>query len=831
MSGHASQPVPGDAVLSRYTVLEQIGEGTSSQVFRVQDTVTGLDYALKSPTKGVSAFLDREVRFWLRLSHHRNVVSIADLHFDAQDRPYLLLEYVERGTLRKHMPGRPWPSVHALRVLRDITVGMVHASSRREAAHLDLKPENVLLGDDGTAKVSDFGLVRGVERTRSGYRSVGPDTGTPGYQAPEIVLGTGPIDRRCDIYSFGLIALELLTGQSMFPRDGNKPLPQYYRSKMARFPDDFREGVHPLAALVPDYDIRVFIAGCLGFRSDERMESFEHILRALRRLGVPPAPVGLAPEHRERIQADAARRALSEAQILYRMDETDEVMQAVNRAVLFSKLDAATRADALNFGAMVMREAGNAIEARRLDELTSLSAELGGLLPNAPARPRLTCDAHAGQSRTAEPFDPWEADPPQSASEAEKAERDSRREHVWEHIDEGRFATAMRLIRSFLLEDKVLALQLASVVLSRPKTEILTAAEPFDQFDEEDPWFDCLAVECGKCGGTQWAGPHAPHRDGVHPWGLGGGYHQCSQCGLTLCPTCQPSWRTREMLSTPLVSACSGCESKQLRIPPSPTGRTRPWNHDLRAAPVEYALILRAGVLQPSPGWVHELKLNFSPDLMGKDTRGAFSLVSGDEDLLESARSAYLSLIDEGVLAADAPARTEAIYGTDADGVPFAMIKVLRSPADADKTIGLLFNISRLGGGLYGPAAFKILFRYLDPARLAGCRFGEGDTNQPLASMSGDYCIAIRTPSPEVVAYIRETMSQCPEQGLLRGEARFVEWAALTQEPLVYLGTVDGSGTLVAPEDGLLYAEYARGTKWRTKIQPGHGRGAWLQQS
>ena len=131
---------------------------------------------------------------------------------------------------------------------------------------------------------------------------------------------------------------------------------------------------------------------------------------------------------------------------------------------------------------------------------------------------------------------------------------------------------------------------------------------------------------------------------------------------------------------------------------------------------------------------------------------------------------------------------------------------------------------------MYGPAAFKILFRYLDPARLAGCRFGEGDTNQPLASMSGDYCIAIRTPSPEVVAYIRETMRRCPEQGLLRGEARFVEWAALTQEPLVYLGTVDDSGTLVVPEDGLLYAEYARGTKWRTKIQPGHGRGAWLHQ-
>jgi hypothetical protein len=214
---------------------------------------------------------------------------------------------------------------------------------------------------------------------------------------------------------------------------------------------------------------------------------------------------------------------------------------------------------------------------------------------------------------------------------------------------------------------------------------------------------------------------------------------------------------------------------------------------------------------------------------MGQDTYAGFDLASGDEELLASARRAYRSLIEEGVLAADAPARTEGIYGTDADGVPFAMIKVLRPSAEADKTIGLLFNIDRLGGGLYGAAACKILFEYLDPARLAGCRFGDGDTSRPLASMSGDYCIAIRAPSPEAVAYIRATMRQCPEPGLLRGEARFVEWAALTQEPLVYLGTVDESGVLVVPEDGMLYAAYARGTRWRTRIQSGFGRGAWLQ--
>jgi hypothetical protein len=173
--------------------------------------------------------------------------------------------------------------------------------------------------------------------------------------------------------------------------------------------------------------------------------------------------------------------------------------------------------------------------------------------------------------------------------------------------------------------------------------------------------------------------------------------------------------------------------------------------------------------------------------------------------------------MDAGLVARDAPDRTEGVCGTDADGVPFAMLKVLRSAAAADKTIGLLFNIDRLGNAWYGPQAYQILFRCLDPGRLAGCRFSDGDTNWTLSRIAREYCIAVEAPTADVVAYIRATMSQCQEPGLLLDDARFLDWAAVTQEPLVEAGTVSEDATLVVPAGGLLREFHAEGTTWRIR--------------
>lgn len=806
MSEQVSRPAPGQTLLGRYRVSERIGDGSFSEVFRVVDTVVGFEYALKFPTNGLSAFVEREMRFWLRLDHHPNVVSAVDVTLG--DHPHLLLEYVGGGTLRKRMTGRPWPVDDALPVLRDIAMGMAHANSRGEVAHLDLKPENVLLEQNGAAKVSDFGLVRQVTRTKRGYPSVPPTTGTKGYQAPEVLLGTGPVDSRCDIYSFGLIALELLTGKQMFP--GGTQSPEYYLSAQKEpFWYDFASVTHPLLESVPGDNIRNFIAGCLMPQVERRTPFFGHVLRGLRALGVPPPPADLTPDLRARIKADAARRALSEARILIRMDETDAAIQAINRSVLFSGADTLTRVEALKLGATVLREEGRIAEADHLNALNALPPDTKGLaLATIPIQPHWEIESLTGQRRTIEPFHAW---PPRPGLSSESA---SRTHQVQKYLEEGKFASAMRFIRGFLAEDANFALTLAAIVLHRTRTDDETAPEPLDDFDHNDPWFDCLRVECSRCYTRGWPTPLAAGGSitEIHGSISPTGFSQCAKCRLTLCYRCHDSWERPNSFFT--LDRCSNCGG-QVTFPAQATGRTRPWNHDLRAAPVEAVVVRRAGAIQFSQSWIQDLAIHVSPDLLltGQGVYGGPAGAREGTELLAYAGRNIQALIDSGVLPTDAHERTEAVWGTDGDGVPYAMLKVLRSPKSADKTLGILFNIDRLDSALYGSAAYKILFKYLDPMRLAGCRFLDGDTHRTLASLAREYCIAIEAPSAGTIAYIRSTIRECPERSLLLYEARFLEWAAVANEPLVYAGTMDSTGTLVVPENSVPLN--ARGTRWK----------------
>jgi serine/threonine protein kinase len=810
-------------MLDRYLVERRIGGGTSSQVFQVRDRVTGLEYALKYPTGGVSPFIEREVRFWLRLSPHRNVVSIADVHLgeeeeatdapQAGERPIVLLEYADGGTLRSRMTGEPWPVGQALRVLAGIAAGMAHASSRVEAAHLDLKPENVLFDAAGTAKVSDFGLVREVRRTRTGYPSVAAITGTLGYQAPEIVLGTGPVDSRCDIYSFGLIALELLTGKSMFP--GNVQVEEFYRSgAAAAFPERFRDGEDPLSGLVPEENLRVFIAGCLLPEVAERQPSFVHVLRDLRQLSGEEAPAGITEEQEQRVQADAARRALAEARILSRMEQSERALDAVNRALLFSRLDPLTRAKAFAFGAEMLSHLGRDERAAQLRAISELPPDTPGLtLDIVPVRPRRTAEPLQGQLRKAEPFDPWTHEP------SALPDATGRIDTVAALKGEGKLASALNYIRGWLPQDRGLALQLAAIVLGSTRTEREAATEPLEEFDDQDPLFDCLRIECDECGTLGWPSPVGPQGFSfvsglVSPTG----FSQCQACRLTLCFRCRSLWRTSQF--GPKAVTCSRCDGP-VTFPARPTGRTRLWSHDLRVAQVEAVLLFRSGVVLCADDWRREQFLYVSPDLYGDHPviyAGCAGGLAG-VDLIGRTADQMRALITAGRLSPDTPDRTEGVCGTDADGVPFALLKVMRQPplgsAAPDATIGLLFSIDRLEASMYGPAAYRIVFQYLEPRLLAGCRFSDGDTRRTLSSQAREYCIAIEAPSPRVVRYIRETMSACENPALLPHGARFLDGPAVRHEPLVEAGTVDAVGTLVVPANGMLRSFHAEGTGWR----------------
>lgn len=128
--------------------------------------------------------------------------------------------------------------------------------------------------------------------------------------------------------------------------------------------------------------------------------------------------------------------------------------------------------------------------------------------------------------------------------------------------------------------------------------------------------------------------------------------------------------------------------------------------------------------------------------------------------------------------------------------------------------IGVLFDIDGLGGGFYRYSAFKVLFKTLDPKRLAGCTLLDGDTSETLAGRARTYCVAFQAVDSAQAGYIREALGDCDEEGLLPTRSRFVEGAVTGRHPLVVAGRVDGEGRLVVREEEGIGQGWVEGTQW-----------------
>ncbi|CAM5652279.1 Serine/threonine-protein kinase PknD [Streptomyces glaucescens] len=672
-----NSPRIGESLFGRYTVEELIGRGSSSAVFRVRDVATGSPYALKYPTSGVSAFLEREVLFRLALPAHRNVVSLVAAELDAREQPYLFLEHMDRGTLRDRLRQRAWPVETAMPVLRDIAEGMAHANRSGEVAHLDLKPENILFTRaDAAAKVADFGLVRQVRMDPSAYPSVASTTGTLGYQAPEIVLATGSVSESCDVYSFGLIALEMLTGS--LPEDEVDPA-EFYGSEAGRsFFLDFSSGRHPLSSLVPDEDVRVFLSSCLAYEADERTQTFWAVLEQLGRLGVRARPE--PGRQAEPGPEQAARRALSRARILWREGDEEGALSAVNACVLFSRSDPRTRIDALGLGAEILECRGLTDDA---ENLRSLCADPGAsrdlTLDAVPVAPSAQVTPLPGHGMRHPGVDPWAlAESPMPGHERED-ERDRAISAVQQECEKGRYHAALDIARYVLPRNRVLGLKLASIVFWTSREDLLKAPQPPTELDYEDPRFDPIRVECGQCRALGWLSFGATVLGGGSPAGLLGStaFAQCAECALTLCGACRTAAANTPLSPSVDVMVCPVCRRRMTWA--GATGRTRPWDHELPGTPVSAAFLVRSGpvpVMEDS--WLRTVLLGASPDLLIHDVPLHRTHIARARSSRELADVAVL--VSERHAGSDAADRTEVVHGTDADGMPFALAKVLRQP-------------------------------------------------------------------------------------------------------------------------------------------------------
>ncbi|MEV5650112.1 Stk1 family PASTA domain-containing Ser/Thr kinase [Nocardia sp. NPDC052254] len=236
----------GQMLDGRYRIDAPIARGGMSMVFRGVDTRLDRPVAIKvmdPKFSGDPQFLTRfefEARSVAKLKHS-SLVAVYDQGIDGE-YPFLIMELVEGGTLRELLRERGPMPPHAVRAVAEPVlraIGVAHAAG---LVHRDVKPENVLISDAGEVKIADFGLVRAV--AGSNLTSASVILGTAAYLSPEQVT-SGSADARSDVYSFGILIFEMLTGRPPFTGDTSLSIAYQRVEKDVPSPSEFIEGVPP----------------------------------------------------------------------------------------------------------------------------------------------------------------------------------------------------------------------------------------------------------------------------------------------------------------------------------------------------------------------------------------------------------------------------------------------------------------------------------------------------------------------------------------------------------------------------------------------------------
>lgn len=228
--GRHDDPLIGRVLDGRYRVGPRIARGGMATVYQATDLRLDRTVAVKIMHAGLGddpefvARFEREARSAARLSHH-NVVSVFD---QGEDRGtvFLVMEFVPgltlRDAIRKEAPMEPGK---ALGILEPVLAALA-AAHTAGMIHRDVKPENVLLSDDGRIKVADFGLARAVNAETQHTATGGVLIGTVSYLSPELVVD-GKADARSDVYAAGVLLYEMLTGHK--PHQADSPIQVAYK--------------------------------------------------------------------------------------------------------------------------------------------------------------------------------------------------------------------------------------------------------------------------------------------------------------------------------------------------------------------------------------------------------------------------------------------------------------------------------------------------------------------------------------------------------------------------------------------------------------------------
>ena len=294
MTGEDTQP--GQPFDGRYRVLGRLGVGGMATVYLAEDSSLGRKVALKVMAERYAEdgeFVERfrrEAQAAARLNHP-NIIAVYD-RGEADGRPYIAMEYLQGRTLKQVIQKEgPLPPERAIAVAMQVLAGLRYAHEHG-VVHRDVKPHNVLVGDDGRIKVTDFGIAHAGDPQMT---EVGSIVGTAQYLSPEQARGRS-VGPQTDVYSLGVVLYEMLAGRVPFEGDSSVAIAMQHVS----------DEPPPLRSLVPDVpeSLAMVVAHSMLKQPDAALRQRRRVLRRPR-----PGPARPRAGRGDRADRDAAARA------------------------------------------------------------------------------------------------------------------------------------------------------------------------------------------------------------------------------------------------------------------------------------------------------------------------------------------------------------------------------------------------------------------------------------------------------------------------------------------------------------------------------------------
>ncbi len=279
--------VPGERYIGKYRIKGELGRGGMGAVYLAEQPGLGREVAIKeliasSDPVALQRFL-QEAQVMARTSHP-NLVQVHDMELMGNVN-YLVLEFVRGRSLRVRMSQGPILPPQVFAVIHGVLQALDYAH-RHSIVHRDMKPENVLISDEGMVKVADFGIARLTDDSGIGGTATktGTTVGTPQYMSPEQVASS-KVDGRSDLYSTGIMLYELVAGQPPFTAsdaDGPFTLMAKHVQAPPRPPSVFRPGLNP--------ELEQVILKSLSKRPEDRFQTGQEFDEALSRVADEMCP-------------------------------------------------------------------------------------------------------------------------------------------------------------------------------------------------------------------------------------------------------------------------------------------------------------------------------------------------------------------------------------------------------------------------------------------------------------------------------------------------------------------------------------------------------------